>query len=228
MGLEGVVAVQHAHSKLLNEAARQVLGPLGLTQKGRSRTWLDDHGWWLGVVEFQPSSFGRGSYLNVGVNWLWTPKDYLSYDFGGRLDVGGYAEYETDDQFRPLAMKLAALASEEVARLRELFPTVDAAAKRLAREKEPSVVEAIDAGIALGLTGDGDRAGRMLARYMTWFESDEEREWRIEDDRVLYDRARTLTAIVDDAERFREQVARDVQSARSLLGLARVDPLAFE
>jgi hypothetical protein len=45
---------------------------------------------------------------------------------------------------------------------------------------------------------------------------------------VLYDRARTLTAIVDDAERFREQVARDVQSARSLLGLARVDPLAFE
>ena len=76
-------------------------------------------------------------------------------------------------------MKLAALAREEVARLRELFPTVDAAAKRLAREKEPSVVEAIDAGIALGLTGDGDRAGRMLARYMTWFESDEEREWRI-------------------------------------------------
>jgi hypothetical protein len=125
-------------------------------------------------------------------------------------------------------MKLAALAREEVARLRELFPTVDAAVKRLAREKEPSVVEAIDAGIALGLTGDGDRAGRMLARYMTWFESDEEREWRIEDDRVLYDRARALTTIVDDAERFREQVARDVQSARSLLGLARVDPLAFE
>jgi len=48
------------------------------------------------------------------------------------------------------------------------------------------------------------------------------------DDRVLYDRARALTTIVDDAERFREQVARDVQSARSLLGLARVDPLAFE
>ena len=68
----------------------------------------------------------------------------------------------------------------------------------------------------------------MLARYMTWFESDEEREWRIEDDRVLYDRARALTTIVDDAKRFREQVARDVQSTRSLLGLARVDPLAFE
>ena len=48
------------------------------------------------------------------------------------------------------------------------------------------------------------------------------------DDRVLYDRARALTTIVDDAKRFREQVARDVQSTRSLLGLARVDPLAFE
>ena len=28
-----------------------MLGPLGLRQKGRSRVWLDDHGWWLIAVE---------------------------------------------------------------------------------------------------------------------------------------------------------------------------------
>jgi hypothetical protein len=42
-----------------------VLTPLGLTQRGRSRLWLDDHGWWLIVVEFQPSAWSRGSHLNV-------------------------------------------------------------------------------------------------------------------------------------------------------------------
>jgi hypothetical protein len=69
------VGVQHPHTKLLIAAARDVLRPIGLTQKGRLRTWLDDLGWWLGVVEFQSSSWSRGSYLNVGVNWLWNPKD---------------------------------------------------------------------------------------------------------------------------------------------------------
>jgi hypothetical protein len=36
------VSAQHAHTKLLNAAAREVLAPLGAVQKGRSRTWLDD------------------------------------------------------------------------------------------------------------------------------------------------------------------------------------------
>src|SRR5256885_11111558 len=56
------------HSKLITAAAREILRPLGLFQKGRSRVWLDDQGWWLGVVEFQPSDWSKGSYLNVGAN----------------------------------------------------------------------------------------------------------------------------------------------------------------
>jgi hypothetical protein len=58
-------------TRLVIRAARQALQPMWLRQKGRSRTWLDDHGWWLTVVEFQPSGFDHGTYLNVGVNWLW-------------------------------------------------------------------------------------------------------------------------------------------------------------
>src|SRR5213592_4672206 len=80
---------QHPHTKLINAAARETLRPLGLLQEGRSRTWLDDQAWWLGIVEFQPSNWTRGSYLNVGVNWLWNVKDWLSFDFGYRVDEPG-------------------------------------------------------------------------------------------------------------------------------------------
>ncbi len=45
------------HTRLLTAAARSILRPLGCVQKGRSRTWLDDQDWWVGVVEFQPSAW---------------------------------------------------------------------------------------------------------------------------------------------------------------------------
>ncbi|MDG5809477.1 hypothetical protein P9869_44140 [Streptomyces ossamyceticus] len=40
--------------RIITSAARESLKPLGLAQRGRSRLWIDDHGWWLGVVEFTP------------------------------------------------------------------------------------------------------------------------------------------------------------------------------
>jgi len=54
------------HSKIIADAAKRNLAPIGLTRKGRSRVWLDDRGWYVTVVEFQPSGFSKGSYLNVG------------------------------------------------------------------------------------------------------------------------------------------------------------------
>src|SRR5690242_5082457 len=43
---DGAVARESEATKAVGRAAREVLRPLGLVQKGRSRTWLDDHGWW--------------------------------------------------------------------------------------------------------------------------------------------------------------------------------------
>lgn len=72
------------HNKIINQAARSVLKPLGLFQKGQSRTWIDDNGWFLIIVEFQPSNWAQGTYLNVAVHYLWAQIEYLSYDYGGR------------------------------------------------------------------------------------------------------------------------------------------------
>jgi hypothetical protein len=216
------VSVQHQHTKLLNAAAREVLRPLGVVQKGRSRTWVDDHGWWLGVIEFQPSSWSRGSYLNVGVNWLWDPKDYLSFDFGHRADIPGegqYIEYEDDEQFSPFARKLATVAAEQVRHYRDVFPTVEAAAATLKRAEPDELLRALDAGIALGLAGHEVAARTMFSRYVGWFESDEESEWRTEVDEARYHRARQLRDLVGDRRAFNELIREDVRKARAQLKL---------
>src|SRR4051794_39139422 len=105
---------QPLHSKLLTAAAREVLGPMGLVQIGRSRIWLDDQTWWLCAVEFQPSSWSRGTYLNVGCCWLWHVKDYVSFDLGNRVADAGYTAFKNEAQFAAAARKYAQRAAIEV------------------------------------------------------------------------------------------------------------------
>src|SRR5262245_33959960 len=84
------------HNKLIRRSAQRALAPLCVQQRGRSRTWLDDHGWWLIVVEFQPSSWARGAYLNVGAMWLWQRIDHLAFEFGNRVSDFLDVEASTD------------------------------------------------------------------------------------------------------------------------------------
>src|SRR5919197_3091278 len=100
------------HSKLLNAAAREYLRPLGLAQRGRSRLWFDDHGWWIINVEFQPSGWSKGSFLNVGVQWLWYRFPSFCFELGYRVTWGRneqFVEFQTLEQFAPEAGRLARL-----------------------------------------------------------------------------------------------------------------------
>lgn len=107
------------HSKIINRVARLALKPVGVKRKGQSRVWLDDNGWWITVIEFQPSSWSKGTYLNVGVNFQWYPKEYFSFDIGYRET--GFVEYKSDEQFEPKAQELAELAKSKVLEIREQF-----------------------------------------------------------------------------------------------------------
>lgn len=64
--------------RIITSAARESLKSLGLARRGRSRLWIDDHGWWLGVVEFTPPRTA-GSGLHVGAMWLWHDVDHLAF-----------------------------------------------------------------------------------------------------------------------------------------------------
>ncbi len=101
------------------------LAPLGFTQKGRSRVCLRDLGWRLAVVEFQPSSWSKGSYLNVACMWLWHPQDRLAFHVCERL--GRYAEFLDETSFASAADSLARLAAEEALKNEQHFQSIHSA-----------------------------------------------------------------------------------------------------
>jgi len=179
------MAPQQPHNKLIAQAARGVLRPMGLRLQGRSRIWLDDHGWWLGVVEFQPSSWSKGSYLNVGVCWLWHPgaKSGISFDLGYR--VQRHVPFRNEAQFQPQARRLADGAAEEIIRLRAMLPTITEAASLLAKRADGNREVAVSsagydgwrrwhAAVALGLAGRSEAAAAMFRRIAR---SDDDDDW---------------------------------------------------
>ncbi len=109
--------------KLIAKAAREVLSPLGLFQVGASRIWIDDNGWFLTQVEFQPNSWSKGTYLNVGMSFLWAQgeafSEVLPYNVGCR--ESGYEEYRDDDElFYRQMLKMAGHAKKKVEEYRRL------------------------------------------------------------------------------------------------------------
>ncbi|MRX41090.1 hypothetical protein GJU43_17530 [Flavobacterium sp. LC2016-23] len=89
---------QDDHSKIINKVAKEKLGPYGIVQKGKSRLWIDDQGWFIILIEFQPFTRKKGTTLNVGINFNWLNNEYFSFDIGYRQDTG-FVEYQTDNQF---------------------------------------------------------------------------------------------------------------------------------
>lgn len=131
--------------------------------------WLSDHGWWLNVVEFQPSSWSKGSYLNVATHWLWSESGHISFDFGGR--IAEHQPYQSDRQFTLAAAGLAASAAAEAKRLALNFSSVGATADLLLndvrtgkdyRNGHPGWA-AYHAGVASALVGRSSDATDMFA-----------------------------------------------------------------
>jgi hypothetical protein len=219
------VSVTHQHTKLITATAREILRPMGVTQKGRSRLWFDDHGWWVGLVEFQPSGFRRGSYLNAGVQWLWDELDWLGAfmyprDFDVRPAIDGqddFIKYESDEQFSPLVEKMVRVAAERINHFRKLFPTIEVAAQVLRKCK--GIEWDLDAGIALGLVGDRKSAHKRFAAYLEWDASEEGQSWRSDWDEAEVACVKTLNAEIDDTDRFRAMIGDTIRSVRAALKL---------
>jgi hypothetical protein len=208
------------HSKILTEAARQVLRPMGLTQKGRSRTWLDDHGWWLCVVEFQPSGWSRGSYLNVGCMWLWDVKDDVAFHEGYR--VADFSEFRDEVQFAAVAMQLAHRAAREARRYRRRFPNVGKVCRFYAWHPPVGLWANFHAGIACALAGRPKRALRFFDRVMR--EADKGIDWMV----AAKVDAQHLAAIAGEREEFRQTIGERVRRTRDLLKLSPNSALSFD
>ena len=197
------------HDKLLAAAAKEILGPLGFHRKGRSRIWIADQGWWLNVVEFQPSGWAKGSYLNVAAHWLWIEKDYLSFDYGGRVEP--FSEYVSDAQFESEAIRLAQTAAHEANGIGQTFHSIEAAAAVLLAEeghlpeRAKGSWSAYHAGIAAGLSGNTADAAALFGS--------------VRDDRVRPAVAQVAKLLAHPVE-FKRKVEMLMTAHRHALGLA--------
>lgn len=161
------------HDAIIRAAARMHLAPLGFRQKGRSRTWLRDHDWWLAVVEFQPSSWSKGSYLNVACMWLWHPQDHIAFHVCERL--GRYAEFEDEASFQIAVDGLARLAAEGTIKNERQFPDIQAAlayleALTVGTQSHWDYYNALMAALACGQTDRATKHYQSLLKLGTAYE----------------------------------------------------------
>lgn len=209
------MGTQPIHSKILNQAAKEQLKPLGLTQKGQSRIWLDDHGWWVTQVEFQPSGWSKGSYLNVGVCWLWDGKEYLSFDVGNRVE--GFVEFQNEEQFINQAKDLAQSAANEVLKYRKQFTTIDTVYQYYRKNGIPkNIWSYFHFAIAAGLIGKSKESIKFFQE--------------IQNEKLTYDwikslqvEVKSLMELVKDTDKFRQMVETEVFKARALNKLKEIN-----
>lgn len=209
------------HNTLIARAARAALRPIGCIQKGKSRTWLDDHHWWVTVVEFQPSGWSKGTYLNVGACWLWYAKGFLSFDDGYRVD--SFTSAEDLKGFESALDAVAARARQEVLVFRQRFSTLHACAQYL-NNKETRSIDIwghYHAGVSSGLAGWSAVSERRLRAALSVEERDA--EWvhnlKAECDRLL--------SLVSDAQAFRNHVSDAVSVSRVALKLKPIAEVTF-
>jgi|HubBroStandDraft_1064217.scaffolds.fasta_scaffold30795_2 hypothetical protein len=209
----------NVHSRLLEKAAREILSPLGLRQKGRSRIWLDDRVWWIGIVEFQPSEFSKGSYLNVGCMWLWHIHSHIAYSRIDRIEE--FQRYESEAQFGPVAESLAHQAKDAIERYRKEFKDIKAVRESYLRMPKRTFWQAYDAGVACGLCGDSARAVKSFEELMP--DDPKVPEWQ----KAAIQDARYLTSFLGGPLSFKDVIVSRIKQARQIQKLPPPEGIDF-
>ena len=221
-----------ARLRALDAAARSALEPLGLVRLDAS-TWLDDHDWWVVVVDFETIG-ARGTRLVVYADFLWHVRDRPERSVGARvrergrlLDQDGpelACDAHADDaEVGPAAAKLAERAATEVHAWREAFPTLRSWSAYLdgAAAEGGGLWREYDAAVAAALAGEDERARRWFGRVFDHpvrpeMYPDPDADYVVQAQRL----ASALTPRLDEPGAFREAVAHHVDATRRRLNLA--------
>lgn len=197
------------HGCIIAAAAKAALAPIGCVRKGQSRIWRSDHRYWAIDVEFQPSGWQKGSYLNIFVAWLWNVTH--GYNFSYR--AGFFIPFETVEQFTPPMKELAAIAATEVLKVRVKFKSFSDILDYIKANNSRAAWPGFDAAIVCGLVGDVVSAREYFHQIAAW--NTDGHPWRTQ---IKMD-ATTLRTLLDDPKHFREAVAECIARRRQLMGL---------
>lgn len=95
--------------------------PYDVFQKGNSRVYLDDNGYYFTMIEFQPYTLKKGVFLNAGLSFLFNKDDYLSfsYSYNNETRIGKqFIEYKNDKQFEKDITEYVELANDYILKYR--------------------------------------------------------------------------------------------------------------
>ena len=202
------MAKQNEHGRLIAAAAKAALAPIGCRRMGQSRCWISDERYWSILIEFQPSGWSKGSYLNVTPSWLWLR--YPSHDYHPR--PADFIPFESAEQFTPLIEHMAAVAAQSVLAMRSRFRTLTDVnrffAERISKDGAPVYRAAVTAGLA----GDIATAKQLFKRMESWDTENHESWMRVKtwcaelaallDDPIQY-RSALLDAIAERRQKFK-------------------------
>lgn len=208
------------HSKIINSIARKILKPIGLVQKGNSRTWLDDHGWYTIIVEFQPYSYRQGTFLNVGANFHWRKEDYWSFDIGHR--ESDFVNFENAEQFTTEFENLAGFALDKILFYRKALSNINAAKDTILNHKFTSeeLWGSYHKGIICGLTNDLTELHKYFDKLLAF----EDRAPFIPEVKSEVTR---LKVIALDPNSFKEEIRQIIKRTREAKRLPSIETDAF-
>jgi len=205
------MAKQNENGKLIAAAAKAALLPLGCKQIGQSRCWISDERSWIIFIEFQPTAWEKGTYLNIWPRWLWLRLGHGHTDLKDR--VGNFIPFKTAEQFRPLVDDLAAQAAVRIIELRSQFQTLSHVHSFFMSRVTSEGYPVYRAAIASALMGDFETTEQLLDRLKRWppfgF------EWQTK----LKSEGRALAKLTHEPGRFLAAIATSVKQLRKKLGL---------
>ena len=199
------MAKQNEHGRIIATAAKATLLPIGCRRIGQSRCWISDQRYWIILIEFQPSAWAKGSYLNVTPHWLWLR--YGANDYHPR--PADFIPFENAKQFTPLIENMAAVAARTVLDMRARFRTPEKVyrffAERISQNPFPLYRAAATAGFVRDVA-----LARQLFKRMETLGTENYGSW-IND---LKFECATLAAMLDDSVRYRSAILDAVTERR--------------
>jgi hypothetical protein len=199
---------QNEHGKLIAAAAKAALLPLGCQRKGQSRCWYSDERFWCIFIEFQPSAWSRGTYLNIGPIWFFLQPQ------GGETTrrLNGYIEFESVEQFRALIEPAAGLVAAEVVALRTKFRTVLDIHRFFADNLSRSG-NVYRAAVTAGLVGDFALSRQLFARIAGLDPSKHGLNLK-----KIQDESAALARLLDDPQAYRSAILEKIEARRQADG----------
>lgn len=205
------------HGRIIAAAAKAALTPIGCRRRGQSRVWISDQRCWVIAVDFQPSAWSRGTYLNVTPSWLWLRMGGTQ----GSNRVEDFIPFENAEQFTPLITEMANRAAKEVLALREKFRSLSDIYNDFVGRVTGDGYPVYRAAVTAGLVRDVQNARHLFER-MEALETHGYQSLT-----TMKSESAAFAALLDDPQQYRSAALNRIEERRQVLQLP-TDPRCLE